>query len=355
MSSQSPTPFEASLSKQPSGQQVRRRPNATTMVVGLVVVVALVAGFLIFRHKTPQNPASLSQTTTWSSTSDNWSGYAETTAETGQKYTKVEAEWTVPSVLTMSAGGCVANWAGIGGATSKDLIQLGTSSCSDSSGTGYNIWYEILPAAETIIPSVNIQPGDQVLATLQLVSGGTNTGSQSETDLYANITQLIKRFDPSFGSTHIIQRLRQLLAEGESHLASEPWFPRIAAELHSLFSAPASSSAQVWQFTFKVTAPNGTVQNWTKTLSYHSSLSSVEWITEAPTFSSGVSVLPNYGVAHFLGASANGGIPSFSPANQIILTDPHGQASIPSAPGGQFDAFNTCFFPTFTVTACAAP
>jgi hypothetical protein len=325
------------------------------IVVPLVVVVALVAGFFVLRHHGPPNPAAVSTTTGWNSTSGNWSGYAQSTAQTGQKYTKVALGWTVPTVTTMSSFGCVANWAGIGGLTGKDLIQLGTQSCSNSSGTGYDIWYETLPAAETSITTLKVLPGDQVLASLQLVSGSTNTNPQAQTAAFATVMQQIRRFDPNFGTSDIIQRLRQLWQEGETHLASEPWFTQVSAELHKLFSTPAASTAQVWQFVFKVTAPNGVVQNWTKTVSYHSSLSSVEWITEAPTFPSGISILPAYGTTHYLGVSTNGSTPNFSASNQIVLSDPHGQASVPSLPGGQVGAFNTCFFPTLTTTACPAP
>ncbi|HXY46214.1 MAG TPA: G1 family glutamic endopeptidase [Acidimicrobiales bacterium] len=355
MTSQSPTPFEASLSQQSPGQPPRRRQKTTMTVLGLVVVVALVAGFFALRHNGSTDPASVSQSHGWNSISDNWSGYAETTAQTGQRYTAVTAAWTVPSVTTMSVLGCASNWAGIGGATSRDLIQLGTSSCSDSSTTGYNAWYEILPAAETIVPSLTILPGDRVVATLQLVSGPSNTNATALAADYASVVQLIHRLDPGFGTSNIIQRLRQLWHEGLSHLAHEPWFAQVVAKLDALFSQPKPSNVQIWKFTFNVTSPSGTVQTWSKTLSYASSLSSVEWITEAPTLSSGISVLPNYGIAHFESASANGGVPSFTPANQILLADPHGQASIPSAPAGPVDAFNTCYFPTQTVTACAAP
>lgn len=355
MTSQNENPLAPRIPEPPAGQPPSRRRTSLMMVVALAVVVILVAGFFVLRHHSPPNPAAVSTTTGWNSTSGNWSGYALSTAQTGQKYTKVALEWDVPTVSTMSSFGCVANWDGIGGLTSKDLIQLGTQSCSDSSGTAYDIWYETLPASETPITTLTIQPGDQVLATLQLLNGDTNTDTQAETAAFAAVMSEIRRLDPNFGTSHLIQRLRQLLEEGESHLASEPWFPQIAADLRKLFSTPAASTAQMWQFSFKVTAPDGTVQNWTKTVSYDSSLSSIEWITEAPTFSSGISVLPAYGITHYLGASSNGSIPALAPVNQIVLTDPHGQASVPSVPGGQVDAFNTCFFPTLTVSACPAP
>ncbi|MGA2210805.1 MAG: G1 family glutamic endopeptidase [Acidimicrobiales bacterium] len=340
----------------------RGRITRSRAVIGLVAVAAVVAGVITITQgqQTPQNPKSLAQAASWNSTSDNWSGYAETTAQTGQKYTEATATFTVPSVATMSSTnrvGCAALWTGIGGATSKDLIQLGTDSCSNSSQTGYFAWYEILPAAGTPVPSLQIQPGDRVVASLQLQTGGTTANTSALTVKYDALTQLIRHLDPSFGSSDIIERLRQLLVAGSSRLQSEPWWPRVSTELRSLFSSPTppASSAQMWKLTFQVTSPSGTVQNWTKTLPYTSSLSSAEWITEAPTASTGIEPLPNYGVAHFFSAGANSGTPAFTPENQILLGDPNGQASVPSPPVAPSDLFNTCYFPTHQVTACAAP
>ena len=358
MTSQTLPQQPQTLPQQPQSS-MHKQMSPTKKVVALIAAVALGAGVYTHgQHTTTKNPKAMAQEAAWNSTSNNWSGYAETTAQTGQKFTSVAGEWVVPAVSTMQSTnrvGCAALWTGIGGATSKDLIQLGTDSCSNSSQTGYYAWYEILPASGTPIQSLAIQPGDRVYAALQLVSGGTGQSTQAATANYATVTQLIDRYDPSFGTSNIIERLRQLLADGQARLESQPWWPRVSTELRQLLGTPAPSNAQVWKLTFNVTSPSGAVQTWTKTLSYSSSLSSAEWITEAPTASSGVEPLPNYGVAHFLGAAANGSIPSFSPANQIVLGDPSGQASVPSPPVGKVDSFNTCYFPTYHVSACPAP
>jgi hypothetical protein len=362
MNTQSSPIQSAVLPERTSSPTTPRKTHRGLKLVGFgmaALAVTAVAAQDLVHSATAQNPHAVAQATSWNSTSDNWSGYAETTAQTGQRYTEASAEWTVPAVATLpssnGAVGCAALWTGIGGATSKDLIQLGTSSCSNSSETGYSAWYEILPAAETIVPSIQIEPGDRVFASLQLVSGSTSSNSQEATATYQNVVQLLHKFDPSFGSTDVIERLRQLLAEGQARFGDEPWWPALTAELHELFGSTSSSSAQVWKLSFQVTSPNGAVQDWTKTISYASSLSSVEWITEAPTGSSGVEPLPNYGVAHFIGISADAATPGFSPSNQIVLGDPHGEASVPSAPVGNADAFNTCYFPTFHITSCPDP
>ena len=51
MTSQNSNPFEPSLSQPSSGQQPARRRSLTMIVVPLVVVVALVAGFFVLRQQ----------------------------------------------------------------------------------------------------------------------------------------------------------------------------------------------------------------------------------------------------------------------------------------------------------------
>jgi hypothetical protein len=347
----------------PGSTPSARKPGFMMKVVGLVVVVAVVAagiGVYASRHHTASTPTA--PTSIWNATSNNWSGYAETTAQTGVNYTSASLSWIVSAVspLSSSEPGCLAQWVGIGGATTRDLIQLGSQSCSSGSTISYDLWWETLPADETPIPSLSVQPGDRITASVAIVSGPTGGSTSSATANYQAIIRLIEREDPSFGTSHIIQHLRQLLSQSTSQLAKEPWFPAVSLELHKLFNtqapapAPSPSKVQTWKFSFRVTATNGSVQTWSKTVTYQSSLSSVEWISEAPTDTLGVEPLPNYGTAHYITSSANGSVPTWTAENQIILEDPHGEGSVPSSSAAA-DAFNTCYFPNFDLGACTAP
>ncbi len=109
----------------------------------------------------------------------NWSGYA---TAPGSGVTGVQSSFTVPSVNAVPPG-FGANWAGIGGYSSSDLIQAGTS---EDEVQGYYAWYEILPAAETPISNCTgdsactVKPGDAV--TVDIHSVGTNLWSVSLTD-----------------------------------------------------------------------------------------------------------------------------------------------------------------------------
>ena len=108
----------------------------------------------------------------------NWSGYATT----GSGITAVKSTFTVPAAGLLPPG-FAANWTGIGGYNTSDLIQAGTS---EDPIEGYYAWYEILPASETPLTncsgdaSCTVNPGDVVTVDIHLV--GTNLWSVSLTD-----------------------------------------------------------------------------------------------------------------------------------------------------------------------------
>jgi hypothetical protein len=119
--------------------------------------------------------------TCWSSS--NWSGYAVSQAAvsglpcvpaSGTAYTSIGGTWTVPTVTGSSRGSSYSSaWIGIDGFSNSNLIQSGTEEDYYSGKAHYNAWWEILPAAETVIPSITIDPGDSI--TVSIVKGtGTN-------------------------------------------------------------------------------------------------------------------------------------------------------------------------------------
>jgi hypothetical protein len=109
----------------------------------------------------------------------NWSGYA---TDPGSGITGVKSTFTVPSVSAVPPG-FAANWTGIGGYTSQDLIQAGTS---EDEVEGDYAWYEILPASETQLTNrtgeatCTVNPGDTV--TVDIHNVGTDLWSVSLTD-----------------------------------------------------------------------------------------------------------------------------------------------------------------------------
>ena len=117
--------------------------------------------------------------------SSNWSGYMVTTAATsgctpatGVSYSSVSGTWTVPTVTPSSGGGGLlgpltgagstysALWTGIDGVNDSNLIQAGTEQDVSGGTPQYGAWWEILPAPETVIPSITVHPGDAVSVTI---------------------------------------------------------------------------------------------------------------------------------------------------------------------------------------------
>ncbi|MGH7612308.1 MAG: G1 family glutamic endopeptidase [Candidatus Dormibacteria bacterium] len=109
----------------------------------------------------------------------NWSGY---TIESGP-YTAVSGDFTVPNVYESATTTDASEWVGIDGQNNSDLIQAGVSEEYDPSTPGtvsLGAWWEILPAAETLITDCSVNPcvdpaypGDTVAVTIQQLSGST--------------------------------------------------------------------------------------------------------------------------------------------------------------------------------------
>jgi hypothetical protein len=102
---------------------------------------------------------------TWAAS--NWSGYAET-AQTGQApYTGVSSTWTVPAVSCSRQATYSSAWIGVDGFNNSNLIQTGTEEDCYFGAQHYNAWWEILPAAETALPTGHaVFPGDRMSASI---------------------------------------------------------------------------------------------------------------------------------------------------------------------------------------------
>jgi hypothetical protein len=104
-------------------------------------------------------------------------------------------------------------------------------------------------------------------------------------------------------------------------------------------AACSPSSVQTWLLTLTNTTANWT---WTQSFQYQSTMASAEWILEAPDVGSTVP-LPDYVQTTFESVEANGQNPNLSlSANGIIMQDPSGETSNPSAPVNG-NTFSTCW------------
>ncbi len=240
---------------------------------------------------------------TWASS--NWSGYAET-----GHYSAISASWTVPSVSAgASAGGgnrfgrrgstsawYSATWTGIDGFNNSSLIQTGTEQDYYSGSAHYSAWWEILPAAETVI-SEPVSPGDPI-------------------------------------SANIVQTPTQVaVRSGRSSVIEYEW----------TITLTDTSVTHPWKFT--TTQP------------YGGTGSSAEWVLEAPEVGGTVATLANYGfpaqsatdgdfnsaeVATVLGGPlTGGGLIYASDAGTLIQNGL--QVSTPGSPDAAATAFNSLF------------
>jgi len=168
----------------------------------------------------PAAPAPSSQV----DTSHNWSGYAAT----GGQFTSVSGTWTVPQTQSTGGFASAATWVGIGGVSSRDLIQAGTQDVSSGSRTEYQAWIETLPQPSRQVP-FSVSPGDSVTVSI------------------------------------------------------------------------SQQSPNHWTVSF---INHSTGETYQTTLTYTSSLSSAEWIEEAPSARRGVLPLDNFGTVQFSDGTA---------------------------------------------------
>lgn len=103
--------------------------------------------------------------------SSNWSGVAVT----GGTYTRAIGSWVVPTVKIAKSNRYAADWVGIGGYSSGDLIQAGTSEETIGGHANYYAWTEILPAPESKISGFTVHPGDAMTVDVNQVSAGSWT------------------------------------------------------------------------------------------------------------------------------------------------------------------------------------
>lgn len=136
--------------------------------LSLVVVPILLGAFALSQQTARAENLAIShhpriaqatRSTGWASS--NWSGYSETGT-----YTSATARWVVPAVSPSRGSSYSSSWVGIDGFNNSDLIQTGTEQDWYNGAPLYRAWWEILPAAETVITSITVHPGDVFTASI---------------------------------------------------------------------------------------------------------------------------------------------------------------------------------------------
>ena len=160
-----------------------------TILLAVILAASVNACYIINdqtltgQTNTTQSPstdmAAMMSTTVMISNTSNWAGYTVVTDTQNPQpdATVVSASWTVPSVAISKQDTYTTMWIGIGGYFDNALIQTGTAQSSVNGQTYYNAWYEQLPADSHVIRRINVSPGDQMNASIQLVDSNTNIWS----------------------------------------------------------------------------------------------------------------------------------------------------------------------------------
>jgi hypothetical protein len=103
-------------------------------------------------------------------TSSNWSGYALGSKTTAKgTYKSVSASWNIPTVKANTGTKYSAQWIGIDGFANQQLIQTGTEADYQGGHAQYGVWWEVLPAAETVI-NEPVKPGQHMTASINETS-----------------------------------------------------------------------------------------------------------------------------------------------------------------------------------------
>ena len=158
------------------------------LVVGVLMATSVAASpsaaSTAIQHHPREGQGSGVHNLGWSSS--NWSGYAVT----GAGYTAVTGSWTVQTVSRTKKASYSSQWVGIDGFNNSSLIQTGTESDYFQGAAHYDAWWEILPAAETVIPSLPVRPGDVMSASVSRNADSTWTVTISDNTTHGSFTTI---------------------------------------------------------------------------------------------------------------------------------------------------------------------
>jgi Peptidase A4 family len=127
----------------------------------------------------------------------NWSGFADVTSSSSQKFTSVSGRWTMPAMSCLpgayrTGDVFLSQWVGLDGATDSTVEQLGSAAECYEGVEYYFVWYEMFPSATVVEGTTaciddNVdcpQPGDQISASVTVTPGasGENDYALSLTD-----------------------------------------------------------------------------------------------------------------------------------------------------------------------------
>jgi hypothetical protein len=217
-------------------------------------------------------------TTPTNITSTNWSG-AVVTADTGESFSTVSAEWVVPTVSQVPIKGVatsdVAEWIGIDGYKSADVCQAGIQETVHTSAKGqttisYSAFAEWYPAGSDTIhaSSFQVNPGNTIKVTVETTGAGATKASvvfdnvttgtiydtsftaPKGTSLHGNSAEFIVETPESISGNHASQ---PLLSDFQSPIV----FQDVSATYNGGLAARLSSAQSMGMFTDDIPGSHG--------------------------------------------------------------------------------------------------
>ncbi|AFM42468.1 Peptidase A4 family [Desulfosporosinus acidiphilus SJ4] len=104
--------------------------------------------------------------------SNNWAGYINT-PDAGKSYTSVSGTWTVPNISASQDDAVAAQWIGLGGVSSNDLLQMGTVEEIENGQPVAKIFWEQLPSTAQNVMTVPI--GSTINASISPSADSSST------------------------------------------------------------------------------------------------------------------------------------------------------------------------------------
>ena len=124
--------------------------------------------------------------------SENWAGYIDSPSSS-IGYTSVSGSWIVPDISVRQQNAAAAQWIGLGGSSSPDLLQMGTSEQLENGRLVTEVFWEQLPAPAQTVMTVPI--GSTINATISPSANSSLTwdltftvNGQSQTETIPPVT-----------------------------------------------------------------------------------------------------------------------------------------------------------------------
>ncbi|MFL0198638.1 G1 family glutamic endopeptidase [Clostridium sp. WILCCON 0269] len=146
---------------------------------------------------TTQLPANTQQ-------SSNWGGYI-VTPTSDSSYTSVSGSWTIPSISATQQDAVAAQWIGLGGVSTTDLLQMGTiEEIQNGQPTAEVFWEQLPDVAQNVLSvpigsTINVSIAESSSSTWNLTFTANTPDGQTQTQTIS--TTLDSSYDQEIGTS----------------------------------------------------------------------------------------------------------------------------------------------------------